>query len=58
MAFTLKQSGTGQGESAMKTAQTLKDGGEIKDLEYADESGKHIWYPYILVDKSNAGSFS
>ena len=42
MAFTLKQSGTGQGEIVMKIAQALKDGGRIKDLEFTDERGKYI----------------
>lgn len=57
MAFTVKQSGEGQGESVMKAAQALKEGKRIKDLEYADESGKYIWYPYTKVDKSNAEEF-
>ena len=41
----------------MKAAQALKEGKRIKDLEYADESGKYIWYPYTKVDKSNAEEF-
>ncbi|MGN0143732.1 MAG: substrate-binding domain-containing protein [Clostridium sp.] len=53
MLFTMKQSGKGQGEYAMKAAEAMKKGEDIRTLEYADESGKYIWYPYSAVDKSN-----
>ncbi|MDO5516749.1 MAG: substrate-binding domain-containing protein [Clostridium sp.] len=57
MAFTLKQSGEGQGESIIKAAKSIKNGEKISKLEYADESGKYIWYPYSKVDKSNASEY-
>lgn len=57
MAFSVKQSGEGQGESVMKAAQALKKGQKIKDLEYADKSGKYIWYPYTKVNKDNASEY-
>lgn len=53
MLFTMKQSGKGQGEFTMKAAEVLKNGQDIRTLEYADESGKYIWYPYTAVDKNN-----
>lgn len=57
MAFTIKQSGEGQGDSIIKAAQALKNGEKINKLEHADESGKYIWYPYAKVDKSNASQY-
>lgn len=57
MVFTMKQSGKGQGESAMKAAQALTSGKDISTIEYADKNGKYIWYPYSSVDKSNASEY-
>lgn len=57
MAFTLKQSGEQQGESAIKAAQKLGKGEKITDLEYADKEGKYIWHPFIEVDKSNVSEY-
>ena len=57
MVFTMKQSGKGQGECAIKAAEALKNGEDIKSLEYSDASGKYIWYPYSAVDKNNASEY-
>lgn len=57
MGFTLKQSGKGQGESAMIAAETLKSKGKISKIEHADEKGYYIWYPYETVDKSNVQKY-
>lgn len=62
MAFTIKQWGEEQGENIIKSArilsaEVLREEEKIKDLEYADDSGKHIWIPYSKVDKSNAGEY-
>lgn len=57
MVFTVYQSAAGQGEYTARVAIALATSGTIKDLEYVDEDGKHIWIPFEKVDSSNAKEY-
>lgn len=58
MTFTIKQSGEGQAECILKAAKAFVEGKDINKIQYADKSGKYIWYPYTAVDKSNVEKFA
>lgn len=58
MAFTVCQSGSGQGEAAVKAAIRFARGESVDSLEGASEDGKYIWVPFEKVDSTNVSQYS
>ena len=57
MAFTVYQSGTGQGEAAVDMAVYLAGGKSEKDLEHTIEDGTYVWVDFEKVDSQNASQY-
>lgn len=57
MAFTVYQSGTGQGQAAVDMAIRLAGGGNINDIDGITEDGKYVWIDFERVDKSNVSKY-
>ena len=53
MAFTVCQSGAGQGEAAVKAAIQFAKGESVDSLEGVSEDGKYVWVPFEKVDSTN-----
>lgn len=58
MAFTVYQSGVGQGEAAVKAAIRFARGESADSLEGVSEDGKYVWVPFEKVDKTNVSQYS
>lgn len=58
MAFTVCQSGAGQGQAAVKAAIQFAQGGSVDSLEGVSEDGKYVWVPFEKVDSSNVSQYS
>lgn len=58
MAFTVFQSGVGQGEAAVKAAIRFARGESLDSLEGVSEDGKYIWVPFEKVDSTNVLQYS
>jgi len=58
MAFTVCQSGAGQGEAAVKAAIQFAKGESVDSLEGVSEDGKYVWVPFEKVDSSNVSQYS
>lgn len=58
MAFTVFQSGVGQGEAAVKAAIRFARGESLDSLEGVSEDGKYIWVPFEKVDSTNVSQYS
>ncbi len=57
MAFTVCQSGTGQGEAAVKAAIRFAKGESLDSLEGVSEDGKYVWVPFEKVDSTNVSQY-
>jgi len=57
MAFTVYQSGTGQGKMAIETAIAIVNGSDVTKLEGATKDGLYVWVPFEKVDSSNVKNY-
>lgn len=57
MAFTVCQSGAGQGEAAVKAAIRFAQGESTDSLEGVSEDGKYVWVPFEKVDSTNVSQY-
>ncbi len=58
MAFTVCQSGVGQGQAAVKAAIQFARGESVESLEGVSEDGKYVWVPFEKVDSTNVSQYS
>lgn len=57
MAFTVCQSGTGQGQAAVQAAIRFARGESVDSLEGVSEDGKYVWVPFEKVDSTNVSQY-
>lgn len=57
MAFTVYQSGSGQGNAAVEMALRIVRGDTPEKMEGITENGKYVWVPFEKVDSSNVGNY-
>ena len=57
MAFTVYQSGSGQGEAAVKAAIALGSGGTTQGMEGLSDDGLYVWVPFEKVESSNVADY-
>ena len=57
MAFTVYQSGSGQGNAAVEMALRIVRGDAPEKMEGITENGKYVWVPFEKVDSSNVGNY-
>lgn len=57
MAFTVYQSGSGQGHAAVDAAIQLVERGSVKDVAGSAEDGKFVWVDFERVDSSNVSNY-
>ncbi len=58
MAFTVCQSGVGQGRAAVQAAIQFAQGESVDSLEGVSEDGKYVWVPFEKVDSTNVAKYS
>lgn len=57
MAFTVYQSGAGQGQAAIDAAVAIASGGSVKEIEGATDDKKYVWVPFEKVDATNVTQY-
>lgn len=57
MAFTVYQSGLGQGQKAVETAICFAKGTDGQEIEGMTEDGLYVWVPFEKVDISNVDNY-
>lgn len=57
MAFTVYQSGLGQGQAAVHMAIKIVKKEDTKGTEGITEDGKYVWVPFEKVDSSNVAQY-
>lgn len=57
LAFTVYQSGTGQGTKAVEMAIELAAGKDGSEIEGITEDGLYVWVPFEGVDSSNVSEY-
>lgn len=57
MAFTVYQSGSGQGHAAVDAAIQLAGNGNVKDVAGSTEDGKYVWVDFERVDSTNVSQY-
>lgn len=57
MAFTVCQSGSGQGEAAVEAAIRFARGESVDSIEGVSEDGKYVWVPFEKVDSTNVSQY-
>ena len=57
MAFTVYQSGSGQGNAAVEMALRIVRGDAPEKMEGITENGKYVWVPFEKVDSSNVRNY-
>lgn len=57
MAFTVYQSGSGQGHAAVDAAIQLVRSGSVKDIAGSTEDGRYVWVDFERVDSSNVSQY-
>lgn len=57
MAFTVYQSGAGQGKMAVETAIAVVNGSDVTKLDGATKDGLYVWVPFEKVDSSNVKDY-
>lgn len=58
MAFTVYQSGLGQGQKAVEMAICLANNTNGQDVEGITEDGLYVWVPFEKVDSSNVSEYA
>ena len=57
MAFTVYQSGSGQGSKAVEMAIDLMNNGTGKNIEGITKDGLYVWVPFESVDSNNVSDY-
>lgn len=58
MAFTVYQSGLGQGQKAVEMAISLANNSQGQEVEGITEDGLYVWVPFEKVDSSNVSEYA
>lgn len=58
MAFTVYQSGLGQGQKAVEMAICLANDNQEQSVEGITEDGLYVWVPFEKVDSSNVSEYA